>query len=182
MSRGLIIGLLVAVAGIGGYFWSQQAADEAPVGTLEEAAPESGAETLGDAVDDAMQGASDAVDDAAQGASDAVNDAATAAQDAMDDAAQTVEEAADAAQGAVDDAARAIEETATDAAQSMEAEENSEVFTVENFDPVKVQQLIDGSELGAETKKTLSTMLQEAEQAPETLGAVLSSIKSALGA
>ncbi|MEL6639848.1 MAG: hypothetical protein AAFP98_00815, partial [Pseudomonadota bacterium] len=77
---------------------------------------------------------------------------------------------------AATDEAAAAAEGAADAVTSP-----ADLLTVDGFDLDKVQDMIDGSELGALQKTGLTTALNSVKDNPDLLESVLTQIKEAMG-
>ncbi len=107
------------------------------------------------------QGAVDAVKEGASDAAGAAGEAAGAAKDAVGEAAGAATEAAESAtSGAMDAAA---------------------ILDPGNFDPQKVAQLIEDSDIDPQQKGLLNDLVQQAAQNPDMIASVLQEIRAALG-
>ena len=183
MNKSLVAIVVVAAAAIAGYVWYSGDGKEIVEGTQEAATGATGAatsavedttEAAGDAagaVTDAVEGAGAAVTDAVESATDAVqgavNDASGAATDVTDSA-------GDATTDAAMDAAGTAADTATEAAASA-------LLTPEAFDPARLGELVEASDLSTVQKATLQTAIAKAAENPELVAGVIEQIRTALG-
>ena len=121
----------------------------------------------------AQEAAETAAQDAAAAATlaTAEAEAAAAAETAAADAAAAADSATGATTGAASD-------TAGDAATELPP---ADLLTVENFDAVKVNALIDASALEASVKTTLKARVEAAAATPALLEPALAEVKAALG-
>jgi len=161
MNKSVIIGAVVVLVAAGGYYqFSYKPAQEAAETAAQDAAA---AATLATAEAEAAA--------AAAAAETAAADAAAAAETAAADAAAAADSATGATTGAASD-------TAGDAAIELPP---ADLLTVENFDAVKVNALIDASALEASVKTTLKARVEAAAATPALLEPALAEVKAALG-
>ena len=185
MTKFASVAVVVAAIAAGAYFYmNSQEVEEVSSG-------------VADAVSEAAATVSGAAETAAETAVDTMAETASAVTDAASEAAETAAEtASEAAQGAADAASGAVEtatesvadmtETANDALGGMasmgaSALDAAKALTVENFDPVKIGEMIDGSALGEGTKETLKAAVNLAAENADQIPMVLEQVKVALG-
>jgi len=187
MNKTWIYVVVLAAAGIGGYYYlqGQKDGDEAMTTSGEAVEKPSLLEGASDAVGEAAENAAGSVADAVEGAADTATEAAGAAAEAAGNAAEGATEAAGAAtdaatdtatEAAASDAAATATETATDTAMSA-----GDLLNPENFDAGKVSEMIDGSNLDPLKKTMLKKAVEAAGDNPEMVSKVIDQIKSALG-
>jgi F0F1-type ATP synthase membrane subunit b/b' len=183
--RAIVILAVIAVLGFFGYQYAAEGRGPvAAVGVLSGATAEAEAEAA------AAQAALDEADAEAEAEAEAA-----AAQAALDEAAAEAEAAAQAVtdeaeaavQATIDEAAATTEAAAAEATEAIEEAGGdvmalaSELLTVDGFDANKVMELLDGADISALEKATLSNALNAAKDNPALLQPVLDQLSSVLG-
>lgn len=167
MSRTLILAIVIAAIGAGGYFYFNQT-EQTPGEQLQDAAQDTA-----DAVDDTANAAGDAANDAVIDAQEAVNDAVDTAQDAASDALDAATDQANEAASSVSDAAdQAGEQVAALANQGQELFNSwlqDGLLTGGEFDYDAMVASVQDSDLTQEIKTQAIQIFDEIKASPETL-------------
>ncbi|NOD33890.1 MULTISPECIES: hypothetical protein [unclassified Ruegeria] len=160
MSRTLILAVIIAVFGVGGYYYLNQP-EPTPAERLQTAAEEAG-DALADAASDAQDAVADAVDTATEQASEA---AASVADQAAEAASSVADQASEAAQQAGDQVA-ALTDQGQELLNSWIQEGK---LNPANFDYDGIMASLEESTLAADLKKQAIQIVNDIKASPETI-------------
>jgi gas vesicle protein len=169
MSRTLIVAVVIAAIGAGGYLYLNQP-EPTPAEQLQAAEQD-----VNDAVDETVSAAQDTATDAADTASDAATSLTDQAADAVDSAAEQVGDAASSLTEQANEAASSVAEQAGDQVAAA-AGQGQDLFnswiqggmlTVQNFDYETMVASVENSTLTEEVKTGAIRILDDIKASPE---------------
>ncbi|WP_299075275.1 hypothetical protein [uncultured Ruegeria sp.] len=169
MSRTLIVAVVIAAIGAGGYLYLNQP-EPTPAEQLQAAEQD-----VNDAVDETASAAQDTATDAADTATDAATSLTDQAADAVDSAAEQVGDAASSLTEQANEAASSVAEQAGDQVAAV-AGQGQDLFnswiqggmlTIQNFDYETMVASVENSTLTEEVKTGAIRILDDIKASPE---------------
>ncbi|WP_298935543.1 hypothetical protein [uncultured Ruegeria sp.] len=169
MSRTLIVAVVIAAIGAGGYLYLNQP-EPTPAEQLQAAEQD-----VNDAVDETVSAAQDTATDAADTATDAATSLTDQAADAVDSAAEQVGDAASSLTEQANEAASSVAEQAGDQVAAV-AGQGQDLFnswiqggmlTIQNFDYETMVASVENSTLTEEVKTGAIRILDDIKASPE---------------
>lgn len=169
MSRTLIVAIVIAAIGAGGYLYLNQP-EPTPAEQLQAAEQD-----VNDAVDETVSAAQDTATDAADTATDAATSLTDQAADAVDSAAEQVGDAASSLTEQANEAASSVAEQAGDQVAAV-AGQGQDLFnswiqggmlTIQNFDYETMVASVENSTLTEEVKTGAIRILDDIKASPE---------------